>query len=75
MIAKTRVAHVKPISLPKLKACEAFTLAELIYEIIESLNINENIYLLTDFTLTVSGILKPPTKGNLFSSKWHRYIF
>ena len=71
---KNRVVPVKSISLHKLKICEAFTSAELIYAIIESLNVNEK-HFLTDCTITLSWILKPPTKEiNLFSIGWSKYV-
>ncbi|GBN65962.1 hypothetical protein AVEN_145910-1 [Araneus ventricosus] len=65
--AKTRVAPIKELTIPKLELCGALLLAELITVIqrILSVPVNE-LFLWTDSTIGLGWINKPPIKGNIF---------
>ncbi|GFT23701.1 uncharacterized protein TNCV_3511651 [Trichonephila clavipes] len=65
--AKTRVAPVKQLTIPRLELCEAPTLAELISVIQKALRTKPaDFFLWTDSPIVLSWLMKPPIKENIF---------
>ncbi|GFX53933.1 integrase catalytic domain-containing protein [Trichonephila clavipes] len=65
--AKTRVAPIKQLTIPRLELCEALLLAELISVIQKALRTKPaECFLWTDSTIVLSWLMKPPIKENIF---------
>ncbi|GFV92997.1 integrase catalytic domain-containing protein [Trichonephila clavipes] len=65
--AKTRVAPIKQLTIPRLEHCGALLLAELISVIQKALRTKPaECFLWTDSTIVLSWLMKPPIKENFF---------
>lgn len=65
--AKTRVAPVKQVSIPRLELCGAVLLTKLLTEVATILNIKkQNLHAWTDSTVVLSWLNKHPSKWSVF---------
>ncbi|GBM59031.1 hypothetical protein AVEN_7414-1 [Araneus ventricosus] len=65
--AKTRVAPLKQLTIPRLELCSALSLAQLYQSVISSISVLiHSTFLWSDSQIALSWISSPPSKGNQF---------
>ncbi|GBM62415.1 hypothetical protein AVEN_56053-1, partial [Araneus ventricosus] len=65
--AKTRVAPLKQLTIPRLELCSALLLAQLYQSVISSISVLiHSTFLLSDSQIALCWISSPPSKGNQF---------